>query len=132
MLNEKSQNLVAEMRKVVLCSLKIIVVECLFLCFWSRKPRRLPVHSLQSSLASPSVGADSDRAPHPCFAQRVSCGSGLSGQCLSRERARMCDKRVERSVCLSMTAGTSQPIFFSSLKLARGFLCATSGRTRNG
>ena len=46
-------------------------------------------------------------------------------------RARMCDKRVERSVCLSMTAGTSQPIIPQNFsKLARGFLCATHGEDK--
>ena len=58
---------------------------------------------MQFSMDSPSISADCDRSPHSCLAQRVSCGSGRAGQCLS-----------------SLTAGTSQPIFLKSLEVGQG------------
>ena len=91
-----------------------VAVQCI-LCLNSRIPCHVFVYSMQFSLDLQSIGADCDQAP-PCLAQRVSCGSGRFGQCLSREEAHLWEQRAERFVC-PWLLGTSQPIFF---KLQKG------------
>ena len=112
-------------------SLDYISVQCI-LCFQLSLHCHLLVHSA-IFFGFTKHGRRLWAGPTPLSCSEGVLRLGLVRAVLVEGRARMCDKRIERSVCLSLTAETSQPIFFKiSLKLARGFLCATLGWTRNG